>query len=500
MNNQPEPKPKDNLKKPPLINPERGMVDLKGDDNNPTGQPLQLPSSPAKAKKNNLPLILSGVVGIILIIAPIAFLLKQKLTSKPQVYLQGQPISGDTYKVGDPCNKPNDNPYLGPGTCQADTTNNWAVREHFKCVDGKVENYFEKDTGCCQELGDDAKNLLNCTEGEATPTPTTGSGGEADVCCDGTPTCIEKKGEGWRCVRKEGTNCEGGSTCQYKPGDPAYCADDNDCAAWEVCQENTCRSRAGCYRDSDCADGAKCVNNSCVGVKDTIECFADINGVKVTNKTDRTLTNGQVTWFARWCYNPSSPGFCSGGSNDETGITLKPGDSLSLSMTNRKDPSKQQCDWQTDISAVFSGGLSCEASSHGRDPNCQTTTPTPSPTPTIPETGKTACYLVKIDKINGQTYNQQTIKPNDKLTFIGKGYTTTNKNIDKIIFTVFKNGQKVREVEGSQPQFTISNGKKVYTSSYVYTVPEEGFGDYSVSVSVHEPTEGWFCTSGGVDG
>ena len=116
------------------------------------------------------------------------------------------------------------------------------------------------------------------------------------------------------------------------------------------------------------------------------------------------------------------------------------------------------------------------------------------PTPTIPPVG-TACYQGTIVKINGKSYNGQVIKPGDKLTFIGKGVTDRSKNIDKIYFTVLKGGARVKEGEGYGLSFDFQGNRKIYSAFYDFIVPDDGYGNYQVSVAVHEPTEGWFCTN-----
>lgn len=116
------------------------------------------------------------------------------------------------------------------------------------------------------------------------------------------------------------------------------------------------------------------------------------------------------------------------------------------------------------------------------------------PTPTVPLVG-TACYQGVIVKLNGQPYNGEVIKPGDKLTFVGKGVTDKSKNIDEVYFTIFKDGAKLKEGKGYDLSFDYQNNRKIYSAFYDFVVPEDGYGDYQVSVSVHEPTEGWFCTS-----
>ncbi|NOY14660.1 MAG: hypothetical protein GXP43_00380 [bacterium] len=127
-----------------------------------------------------------------------------------------------------------------------------------------------------------------------------------------------------------------------------------------------------------------------------------------------------------------------------------------------------------------------------KTPDC--TTPTPSPTPTMPPLG-TACYQGIIVKVNGQDYTNQVLKPGDKLTFRGQGVTDVGKNINNVYFTVFKGDQKVDEGDGYDLSYDLTGDRKVYSALYDFTIPADGYGDYKVSVAVHEPTDGWSCTT-----
>ena len=335
-----------------------------------------------------------------------------------------------------------------------------------------------------------------------------GNGGSnsTDLCCSGTPECIAKKGKSnkgvWRCVRKEGTNCTSGSVCKFfeNQHDPSACSGDEECAAWEVCQDGHCRSKAGCSRDSDCVKGAKCVNGTCQGIDKGIECYADSQGVKIINKTGGKIS-GNVDWFASWCNNPKACGYCGGEPNHEY-VTLEAGQVWTRGFTNSENKEKGICDWQTDLKATL-GSYTCQTADTGCDHNCHvppTSTPTPTPTPTLTPTPTpsplTSCTQVKILKVNGQPYSSKTtLKPGDVLLLQGNGDTTINKTIDQLYFTIFKKGGTaiVDAGEGTNLEYTISQNVKHYTALYQFTVPD--YGVYSVSLAVHSPEDGWSCTN-----
>ncbi len=314
-----------------------------------------------------------------------------------------------------------------------------------------------------------------------------------DECCSGTPECQQKhQGDKkvWRCVRKDGTSCESKSVCKdFPPGsDPSHCDNNNDCAAWEVCQDGHCRSRSGCTRDSDCADGAKCVNGTCQGIKVGIECYADSRGVKIINKTGGGIS-GNVDWFASWCNNPKACGYCGGEPNHEY-ITLKKDQVWTRGFTNSENKAAGICDWQTDLKAKL-GDYTCQTADTGCDSSCQVTT-TPTPTPTVP-LQPTSCHQIVITQVNDQPYQNQILKPQDVITLRGYGYTDTNKTIDQLHFTVFKGSKIIKEGEGNHLNYQIENNKKRYSATYQFTIPS--YGDYSVSLAVHSPEDGWFCTN-----
>lgn len=210
---------------------------------------------------------------------------------------------------------------------------------------------------------------------------------EEKVCCSGTRDCPADQ----QCIRTEDPNC---STCQPIPaGEQGLCRSNNDCAHWEVCENGTCRSTAGCVYDSDCAEGAKCINGTCAGVGE-LDCYASETGVRVVNNSDRSIT-GTVDWFSRWCDHEGGANCaCQGSGTTESNQTIQPGETWSRSILGNGPPT--QCAFQSDI--TFTGDASCHASDADCVEGCDVTptptptgtlTPTPTPTTTPTPTGTT---------------------------------------------------------------------------------------------------------------
>ncbi len=445
-------------------------------------QPEKALPSPESTKNSSSKktLLIGGIFALLIIIAiPIGLLLAKKLAPKlPGIY--------NISTCNDPCRPGQARSWLEPdSSCGSGT----AKYTKF-CSEGCWSKGSKYDIKTCEPYPHQSDDYRNNNGGNNS----NGSSEQkvvqsSDICCSGTPECISAKGNGWRCVRQANSGCESGSVCKYYGGDPSACSSNNDCAAWEVCEGGHCKSKAGCTQDSDCADNAKCVNGTCQGVTGTIECYADGSGVRIVNKTNKTIS-GSVSWFASWCKNDKACGYCGGGPNNES-VTLAPNQSWSRGFTNSEDKSKGICDWQTDINASL-GAYHCQQAATGCDQNCSLPTPTPTPTPTIPP-NPTSCHLVTITKINGRPYNNQTISPEDVLTLRGEGYTDINKTVDKIYFTIFKGSSIVDEGVGSNLDYTVESNKKHYSAVYNFTVPS--YGNYSVSIAVHSPQDGWFCTN-----
>ena len=199
------------------------------------------------------------------------------------------------------------------------------------------------------------------------------------ACCSGTRDCPG----GQQCIRTLDPDC---STCQLQPGDyPGWCAGPEDCAHWEVCENNSCRSEAGCVYDSDCAEGAKCISGTCAGVGD-VDCFADQTGVSIVNNSDKSIT-GNVDWFSRWCDHENNPSCtCKGSPSIENNQTIGPGETWSRNILGNGPPT--QCAYQSDI--TFTGDSSCHSANANCEEGCDSTptptpptsTPTKTPTPT----------------------------------------------------------------------------------------------------------------------
>jgi len=253
--------------------------------------------------------------------------------------------------------------------------------------------------------------------GDQSPEPTTPPGTD---CCSGTPECDA----GEQCIRTSDPNC---STCQPMPGSvQGWCDGSEDCAHWETChlETNTCRSLAGCTDHSDCLPGEMCQGGTCTGAG-TLECHADINGVRIINNTNDEIS-GTATWFSRWCDRDDC--LCSG-SPGQVELTLPPGESWGQSILGDGPPT--ECSWQSDIQFSW-----CHNTNHGCEPGCNGV-PTPTPTPTIPSEYTISCKkLTAYDEEWQIISDLNTLEVGDTAYFMVEGLCDEPQGITDAKFNI----------------------------------------------------------------